>query len=71
MTVQVKGTVLIDLVKQVRAEKDKNWGEYLTAKDMEIIDSEVLTSSWSYFPIATAPKWALLLYICRIRSLPK
>ncbi|MFP4445710.1 MAG: hypothetical protein ACLFPD_05630 [Desulfosudaceae bacterium] len=46
MSVQVKGTILIDLVKQVRAEKDRNWEQYLTAEDMALINGEVLTSSW-------------------------
>ncbi|ABW67427.1 hypothetical protein [Desulfosudis oleivorans] len=46
MTVQVKGVFLIDLVKQVRAQKDKNWTDYLTADDMAIINSQVLLSSW-------------------------
>ena len=46
MSVQVKGTILIDLVKQVRAEKDRNWEQYLTAEDMALVNGEVLTSSW-------------------------
>ncbi len=46
MTVKVKGTFLIDLVKQVRVAKDLNWGDHLTPEDMEIIHSEVLASSW-------------------------
>jgi len=46
MSVQVKGTILIDLVKQVRAEKERNWEQYLTAEDMDRVNGEVLTSSW-------------------------
>jgi hypothetical protein len=46
MGVQVKGTVLLDLVKQVRVAKDKNWAQYLTPQDMELVNSEIMTSSW-------------------------
>lgn len=46
MGLQVKGTVLIDLVKQVRVAKDKNWSQYLTPDDMELINGEIMTSSW-------------------------
>lgn len=46
MGVKVKGTILIDLVKQVRAAKDQNWEKYLTPEDMELINGEIMTSSW-------------------------
>ncbi len=46
MGLKVKGTVLIDLVKQVRSAKDRNWEKYLTAEDMELINGEIMTSSW-------------------------
>jgi hypothetical protein len=46
MGLQVKGTILMDLVKQVRVAKDKNWGLYLSPEDMEIINGEIMASSW-------------------------
>lgn len=46
MSVQVKGTLLVDLVKQVRVAKDKNWKEYLTPEDMAVINGEIVTSAW-------------------------
>ncbi|MFP4446397.1 MAG: hypothetical protein ACLFPD_09140 [Desulfosudaceae bacterium] len=46
MSLQVKGTILMDLVKQVRAEPEKDWGSYLIAADWELINSDIMTSSW-------------------------
>jgi len=46
MGLKVKGTVLVDLVKQVRAAKDRNWDKYLSPEDMELINGEIMTSSW-------------------------
>lgn len=46
MSVKVKGTILVDLVKQVRVAKDKDWGQYLTPEDMKLINGEIMTSSW-------------------------
>ncbi len=46
MTVQVKGTLLVDLVKQVRVARDKDWETYLTPEDMVLINGEILTSAW-------------------------
>lgn len=44
--VSVKGTILLDLVKQVRAAKDSDWGDYLTPEDWEIINGEIMASAW-------------------------
>ena len=44
--VEVKGTIILDLVKQVRVAKDKNWSHYLLPEDMELIDGEILASQW-------------------------
>ncbi|MDY6830569.1 MAG: hypothetical protein SWC96_01795 [Thermodesulfobacteriota bacterium] len=45
-TVEVKGTIILDLVKQVRVAKDKNWSDYLLPEDMKLIDGEILASQW-------------------------
>lgn len=46
MGLQVKGTVLVDLVKQVRVAKDENWAKYLTPEDMKVVNGEIMTSAW-------------------------
>jgi len=46
MSAQVKGTIIMDLVKQVRVARDNNWSEYLTPEDMEMVNGEIMTSSW-------------------------
>ncbi|MDY6825529.1 MAG: hypothetical protein SWH68_17285 [Thermodesulfobacteriota bacterium] len=45
-TVSVKGTILLDLVKQVRTAKDLDWGAYLTPEDLAMIDEEIMASAW-------------------------
>jgi len=43
---KVKGTWLVDYIKMIRANPDKNWDKYLTDEDREIVDSKVLASGW-------------------------
>jgi hypothetical protein len=43
---EVKGTWVVDYVKMIRANPDKNWAKYLTAEDQAIIDGKVLSSVW-------------------------
>ncbi|MDY6830877.1 MAG: hypothetical protein SWC96_03410 [Thermodesulfobacteriota bacterium] len=44
--VEVKGTIILDMVKQVRVTKEKNWSDYLLPEDMKLIDGEILASQW-------------------------
>ena len=43
---KIKGTMIIDHVRLIRANKDKDYGEYLTDEDWEIINGKVLPSNW-------------------------
>ncbi len=43
---QAKGTLLIDYVKIIRENKDKGWDKWLKPEDWEIINSNVLPSTW-------------------------
>ena len=43
---RVKGTAIIDLVKTIRSEKDRDWEKYLRTEDLKIVRSIVLPSSW-------------------------
>lgn len=46
---QVKGSFLVDFVKVIRANKDKDFDKWLTSEDWEIINSKVLPSLWFPF----------------------
>ncbi len=43
---KVKGTILTDLVRIVRKEKQLDWDAYLTPEDWEVVNSEVVASGW-------------------------
>ena len=43
---RVKGTILLDFVKTIRADKKGSYDQYLTAKDREIISERILPSAW-------------------------
>ena len=43
---RVKGTLLLDYVRMIRSNKDKDWGKYLTPEDLEIINGRILPSLW-------------------------
>jgi len=43
---RIKGSLLMEVARLIRASKDKDWKKYLTDKDLEIIHSRVLASSW-------------------------
>ena len=45
-TIEVKGTMLVDLVRFVRANKDRDWDRYLEPEDWETINSMILASNW-------------------------
>jgi hypothetical protein len=43
---KVKGTMIIDYVKIIRSNADKDWNLYLEDEDWEIINGQVLSSAW-------------------------
>ncbi len=46
---EVKGTLLLHWVKAIRANRDKDWSDSLTAEDWELIDGRILPSNWYPF----------------------
>jgi hypothetical protein len=48
---KVKGTMLADQVRMIRANKDKDWNKYLKPEDWNIIKGMVLPAAW--YPLAT------------------
>jgi len=45
----VKGTMLIDYARLIRANKDRNWSKYLEPEDMEIIKGKIFSSVWYHY----------------------
>ncbi len=43
---RVKGTMILDYVRIIRANRDKDWSQYLTPEDWELIDGQILPSNW-------------------------
>lgn len=48
---KVKGSLLVDYVRMIRANKDREWDKYLTEEDWKIINSRILPSAW--YPLET------------------
>ena len=48
---KVKGTMLIDQVRMIRGNKDKDWRNYLTSEDWAIVKGMVMPASW--YPVET------------------
>jgi hypothetical protein len=43
---KVKGTMLLNLVRMIRANKSQNWNKYLKPEDWEVINKRILPSEW-------------------------
>lgn len=43
---RVKGTLLTDYVRIIRANRDKDWDQWLDAGDWAVVDKTILASSW-------------------------
>jgi len=57
---EVKGSLLLDVVRLIRANKDRDWKKYLNDRDLEIIQSQILPSSW--YPLDTYERAELAIY---------
>jgi hypothetical protein len=43
---KVKGTMLIDLVRMIRGNKELDWNKYLKPEDWNVINERILPSAW-------------------------
>jgi hypothetical protein len=42
----VKGSMLMEVVRLIRANKDLNWDKHLTSEEINFADSKILPSNW-------------------------
>ena len=55
---RVKGTLILDYVRMVRRNKDKDWNKYLKPEDWEIINGRILPSLWYPYETYKRAGWA-------------
>jgi uncharacterized protein (TIGR02265 family) len=48
---KAKGTMFLDFVKMIKANKHLDWGKYLQPGDWDVIDSIILPSKWYPFDV--------------------
>ena len=55
---KVKGTMIVDYVRLIRAHKDIDWDKWLADEDWEIINSNLMASSWYPYLLFSRMGWA-------------
>jgi len=58
MGVEVKGSLLVDYVRLIRANKDMDWDKWLDADDKEALEEEIVTSKWYPYKLFRQLAWA-------------
>jgi hypothetical protein len=53
----VKGTMLVDYVRLIRAQKETAWEKYLTKEDLEIVKGRIFPAGW--YPYKTFQRCGL------------
>ncbi len=57
---KVKGSVVSDMVKIIRAMKDLPWDKYLCPEDFEIINSMIIPTAW--YPVGFFQRTGMAVY---------
>jgi hypothetical protein len=60
---KVKGTVLLDQVRMIRGNRDKDWNQYLKPEDWQIINGRILPSVWYPLELYQRCGWAVFKLI--------
>lgn len=55
---KVKGTMLVDQVRMIRAHKQLDWNRFLGPKDWEVINQRILPSNWYPLEVYENCGWA-------------
>jgi len=66
---RVKGTLLVDYIRIIRLNKDKDWGDYLKPEDWEIINGKILASNW--YPLESYRRIALAAFMVLAQGKPE
>lgn len=45
-SMKIKGTMVVDVVKAIKADKSRNWDQILSATAREMVSREILSSVW-------------------------
>jgi hypothetical protein len=57
---QVKGSLLVDFVKMIRATPDLPWADHLPAEDLELVNQMILPASW--YPLESFQRIGLAVF---------
>ena len=57
---KVKGNLIIDFVKVIRANKDLGWDQYLTPGDLELVNTMIIPAGW--YPIEHYQRMGIALH---------
>jgi len=57
---KVKGSILLDYIRMIKANRDKDWNKYLKPEDWEIVNGRVLPSVW--YPLETFQRCGLATF---------
>ena len=55
---RVKGTMMVDQVRMIRGNKERNWNEFLQPSDWEVINSRILATEWYPLEVYKRCGWA-------------
>ena len=56
---KVKGSMLVEQVRMVRANKHEDWSEYLNEEDWKVINSKILPANWYPLEAFQRSGWAV------------
>ena len=56
----IKGSVVLDMAKVIRAFKDEAWDQYLTPADVELVKAMIIPTAW--YPIDAYQRMGLAVY---------
>jgi hypothetical protein len=60
---QIKGVLLMDFARIIRANKGLPWEEYVTGDDMELIQGKIMPSTWYPFDVLARIGYAVFMLV--------
>jgi hypothetical protein len=62
---KVKGSLVLEVARMIRANKEREWNKYLGDQDLELINSRVLASSWYPADVYERASYAIFMEIAK------